>query len=142
MRNVTRLLAASMLGTCVLAGGAFVPAGGAFAQGAPQQVAKVDVKSLDTAYRGSKIIGSTVYNDQNQNVGKIDDLLISQDGKAPYAVLSVGGFLGMGDHLIVVPTSNLRVAFDKDKSDNTKIVLPNATKEQLKGLPQYTYAKK
>jgi hypothetical protein len=135
MRNVTRLLAASMLGTCVLAGGAF-------AQGAPQQVAKVDMKSLDTAYRGSKIIGSTVYNDQNQNVGKIDDLLISQDGKAPYAVLSVGGFLGMGDHLIVVPTSNLRVAFDQDKSDNTKIVLPNATKDQLKGLPEYTYSKK
>ena len=135
MRNVTRLLAASMLGTCVLAGGAF-------AQGAPQQVAKVDVKSLDTAYRGSKIIGSTVYNDQNQSVGKIDDLLISNDGKAPFAVLSVGGFLGMGDHMIVVPTSNLRVAFDKDKSDNNKIVLPGATKDQLKGLPEFTYAKK
>ena len=135
MRNVTRLLAASMLGTCVLAGGAF-------AQGAPQQVAKVDIQSLETAYRGSKIIGATVYNDQNQSVGKIDDLLVSQDGKAPYAVLSVGGFLGMGDHLIVVPTSNLRVAFDKDKSNDTKIVLPGATKEQLKGLPEYTYAKK
>ena len=82
MRNVTRLLAASMLGTCVLAGGAF-------AQGAPQQVAKVDVKSLDTAYRGSKIIGSTVYNDQNQSVGKIDDPLISNDGKAPFSCLTV-----------------------------------------------------
>lgn len=135
MRNVTRLLAASMLGTCVLAGGAF-------AQGAPQQVAKVDIQSLETAYRGSKIIGATVYNDQNQSVGKIDDLLVSQDGKAPYAVLSVGGFLGMGDHLIVVPTSNLRVAFDKDKSNDTKIVLPGATKDQLKGLPEYTYTKK
>jgi len=135
MKNLNRLLAASMLGTCVFAGGAF-------AQGAPQQVAKVDVQSLETAYRGSKIIGSTVYNDQNQSVGKIDDLLISQDGKAPYAVLSVGGFLGMGDHLIVVPTSNLRVAFDKDKSNDTKIVLPGATKDQLKGLPEYTYAKK
>lgn len=135
MRNLNRLLAATMLGTCMLSAGAF-------AQGAPQQVAKVDIQSLETAYRGSKIIGSTVYNDQNQSVGKIDDLLIGNDGKAPFAVLSVGGFLGMGDHLIVVPTSNLRVAFDKDKSDNTKIVLPGATKDQLKGLPEFTYAKK
>lgn len=111
-------------------------------QGAPQMVAKVDLNSIETAYRGSKVIGSTVYNDQNESIGKIDDVLISGDGKAPYAVLSVGGFLGMGNRLIVVPTSNLRVAYDKDKSDDTKIVLPGATKDQLKGLPEYTYAKK
>lgn len=135
MKRLTRFLAASMLSTCVLSGAAL-------AQGAPQVVGKVDVQSLETAYRGSKIIGSTVYNDQNDNVGKIDDILIGADGKAPYAVLSVGGFLGMGNHLIVVPTSNLRVAYDKDKSDDTKIVLSGATKDLLKGLPEYTYAKK
>lgn len=111
-------------------------------QGAPQVVSKVDITSIQTAYRGSKVIGSTVYNDKNETVGKIDDLLISADGKAPYAVLSVGGFLGMGERLIVVPTANLKVAYDKDKSDNTKIVLPGATKEQLKSHPEYTYSKK
>lgn len=113
----------------------------ALSQGAPQVVTKVDITSIQTAYRSSKVIGSSVYNEQNETVGKIDDLLISSDGKTPFAVLSVGGFLGMGDRLIVVPTGNLRVAFDKDKSDNNKIVLPGATKEQLKGLPEYTYKK-
>lgn len=113
-----------------------------FAQGAPQVITKVDVTSVQTAYRSSKVIGSTVYNEQNENVGKIDDLLISSDGKTPYAVLSVGGFLGIGDRLIVVPTGNLKVAFDKDKSDKNKIVLPGATKDALKTLPEYSYTKK
>jgi hypothetical protein len=122
--------------------GASLFSGPILAQGAPQEVAKIDIQSVETAYRGSKVIGSTVYNDRNENIGKIDDVLISADGKAPYAVLSVGGFLGMGNHLIVVPTSNLKVAFDKDKSNDTKIVLPGATKDQLKGLPEYTYSKK
>lgn len=122
--------------------GASVLAGPVLAQGAPQEITKVDVQSIETAYRGSKVIGSTVYNDRNENIGKVDDVLISADGKAPYAVLSVGGFLGMGNHLVVVPTSNLKVAYDKNKSDDTKIVLPGATKEQLKGLPEYAYAKK
>jgi hypothetical protein len=122
--------------------GASLLSGPVMAQGAPQEVAKVDIRSVETAYRGSKVIGSTVYNDRNEDIGKIDDVLISADGKAPYAVLSVGGFLGMGNHLIVVPTSNLKVAYDKDKSNDTKIVLPGANKDQLKGLPEYTYSKK
>jgi hypothetical protein len=130
-----------ILASAVLIGASLL-SGPVMAQGAPQEVAKVDIQSVETAYRGSKVIGSTVYNDRNENIGKIDDVLISADGKAPYAVLSVGGFLGMGNHLIVVPTSNLKVAFDKNKSDDTKIMLPGATKDQLKGLPEYTYSKK
>lgn len=130
-----------ILASAVLIGASLL-SGPVLAQGAPQEVAKVDVRSIDTAYRGSKVIGSTVYNDHNETIGKVDDVLISADGKAPYAVLSIGGFLGMGNHLVVVPTSNLKVAYDKDKADDTKIVLPGATKDQLKGLPEYTYSKK
>lgn len=135
MRKAAAIASAVLIGASLLSGPVL-------SQGAPQMVAKVDLNSIDTAYRGSKVIGSTVYNDQNESVGKVDDLLISGDGKAPYAVLSVGGFLRMGNRLIVVPTSNLRVAYDKDKTDDTKIVLPGATKDQLKALPAYTYAKK
>jgi hypothetical protein len=130
-----------ILASAVLIGASLL-SGPVLSQGAPQEIAKVDLRSIDTAYRGSKVIGSTVYNDQNETVGKIDDVLISADGKAPYAVLSVGGFLGMGNRLIVVPTSNLKVAYDNDKSDHNKIVLPGATKDHLKGLPEYTYSKK
>jgi hypothetical protein len=110
------------------------PAG---AQGATQtvEVAKVDVQKLSAGYRASKVIGSSVLNDANEAIGKIDDLLVSTDGKAPYAVLSIGGFLGMDTHLIVIPYDSLNLL------DN-KIVLPGGTKDTLKMLPEFKYAAK
>jgi PRC-barrel domain len=111
--------------------------GPAGAQGATQtvEVAKVDVQKLSAGYRASKVIGSSVLNDANEAIGKIDDLLVSTDGKAPYAVLSIGGFLGMDSHLIVVPYDSLNLI------DN-KIVLPGGTKDSLKMLPEFKYAAK
>ena len=109
--------------------------GGAGAQGTPQTVelVKVDVQKLSAGYRASKVIGSSVVNDANETIGTIDDLLVSHDGKQPYAVLSIGGFLGMGTRLVVVPYETLKFA---DK----KVMLPGGTKEGLKMLPEFKYA--
>ena len=90
------------------------------------------MQKLAVGYRASKVIGSSVINDANEAIGKIDDLLVSRDGKQPYAVLSVGGFLGMGTRLVVVPYDTLKFA---DK----KVVLPGGTKEGLKMLPEFKY---
>jgi len=90
--NKTMLLAsAAMLGVGFLAASVS-------AQGVSQTVpiAKVDVQTVAAGYRASKVIGSNVLNDANETIGKIDDLLVTRDGKEPYAVLSIGGFLGMG----------------------------------------------
>ena len=107
------------------------------AQGMPQTVelAKVDVQKLAAGYRASKVIGSSVMNEENEVIGKIDDLLVSLDGKEPYAVLSIGGFLGMGTHLVAVPYETL-------KSIDDKIVLPGGTKNSLRMLPEFKYASK
>jgi hypothetical protein len=112
-----------------------VLSGGAGAQGTPQtiELVKVDVQKLAAGYRASKVIGSSVLNDANETIGTIDDLLVSRDGKQPYAVLSIGGFLGMGTRLVVVPYETLRFA---DK----KVTLPGGTKEGLKMLPEFKYA--
>jgi hypothetical protein len=109
--------------------------GGAGAQGTPQTVdiVKLDVQKLAAGYRASKVIGSSVVNDANETIGKIDDVLVSSDGKQPYAVLSIGGFLGMGTHLVVVPYDTLTFA------DN-KVTLPGGTKEGLRMLPEFKYA--
>ncbi len=104
-----------------------------FAQGAPQTISTVDVRALATGYRSSKIVGSTVVNDNNQSIGKIDDLIVSRDHNL-FAIVSVGGFLGMGKHLIVVSYAQLRPT-----TDNHGFVLPGATKEALKALPEYKY---
>jgi hypothetical protein len=109
--------------------------GPAFSQGAPQTVTlmKVDPASLATGYRTSKIVGSTVVNEANETVGTIDDLIVTPTEKVPFAVLSVGGFLGMGTKYVVVPFSSLQV---KDK----RMMLPGATKESLKALPEFKYS--
>jgi sporulation protein YlmC with PRC-barrel domain len=89
--------------------------GAAAAQGTSQTVefAKVDIQKLAAGYRASKVIGSDVLNDANQSIGKIDDLLVSPDGTAPFAVLSIGGFLGMDTHLVVVPYDRLKLVGNK-----------------------------
>ncbi|MGL1733462.1 PRC-barrel domain-containing protein, partial [Vibrio parahaemolyticus] len=74
--------------------------------------------------RTSKVVGSTVVNENKDTVGTIDDLIVTPNAKVPFAVLSVGGFLGMGTKYVVVPFSDLKVA---DK----QMVLPGATKDSL-----------
>jgi hypothetical protein len=120
-----------------LAGAAVIAlalSGPAFSQGTPQtlSVMKIDPQSLATGYRTSKVVGSTVFNEANENIGTIDDLIVTPSEKVPFAVLSVGGFLGMGSKFVVVPYSSLQV---RDK----KMVLPGATKESLKSLPEFKY---
>src|SRR5262249_3350255 len=80
-----------------------------FAQGQPQTIMKVDVTKVSTGFRASKIVGAEVINGAKESIGKIDDVIISSDGKVPYAILSVGGFLGLGTRLIAVPYDTLQV---------------------------------
>ena len=105
------------------------------AQGTPQtvQLTKVDVIKVATGFRASKIIGSSVVNEAGDTVGKIDDIIIGEDGKSPFVVLAVGGFLGIGDKLVILPYEQLK-AMDR------KIVMPGATKDALKDLPAFKYA--
>lgn len=121
-----------LLGTAVLA---MVLGGPAFSQGAPQTLAltKVDMKTVASGYRTSKVVGSDVVNEAKETVGTIDDLIVTPNEKVPYAVLSVGGFLGMGTKYVVVPYSELEIR-------NKQMVLPGATKESLKALPEFKYA--
>jgi sporulation protein YlmC with PRC-barrel domain len=121
-----------MVGTALLAASFSGPA---FSQGAPQTISlvKVDLATLATGYRASKVVGSTVVNEANETVGTIDDLIITPTANVPFAVLSVGGFLGIGTKYVVVPFSSLQV---KDK----QMVLPGATKDSLMSLPEFKYS--
>jgi len=121
-----------------LAGAAVIAAalsGPAFSQGTPQTLSlmRVEPQSLATGYRTSKVVGSTVVNEANETVGTIDDLIVTPNEKVPFAVLSVGGFLGMGTKYVVVAYSALEV---HDK----RMVLRGATKESLKSLPEFKYS--
>jgi hypothetical protein len=111
--------------------------GPAGSQGTMQTVGieKVDAHQLSAGYRASKVIGSSVLNAADESIGTIDDILVSADGKEPFAVISVGGFLGMGGRLIVVRYDSLDLASDR-------VILKGGTKESLKALPEFNYLMK
>ncbi len=88
--------------------------------------------------RTSKIVGSSVYNDHDQKIGSIDDLVIGND-KTLNAVISVGGFLGMGSKMVEVPFDKLQFGNTKGSSDN-RVVMPGVTKDALNAMPDYHYA--
>jgi sporulation protein YlmC with PRC-barrel domain len=96
-------------------------------------VLAIDIKPLAKGYRASGLMGATVTNDKNERVGTIDDLIIDRE-RAIFAVLQVGGFLGLGGRLVAVPYQSLNID-DAGK----KIVLPGASKEQLQKLTEFHY---
>jgi sporulation protein YlmC with PRC-barrel domain len=96
---------------------------------------KVDLSVVAKGYRMSKLIGSSVTNEKSEKIGTIDELIADKDKKQlSFAVLQVGGFLGLGGHLVVVPYDSLVI-------DDTgqKITLPGATKDELKKLSEFNY---
>jgi sporulation protein YlmC with PRC-barrel domain len=121
-----------IIGTIGTALAVVLAAGPALTQ-AGVALVKVDLSVVAKGYRMSKIIGSNVTNDKNEKIGTIDDV-IADKKQLNFAVLQVGGFLGMGGHLVVVPYESLTI-------DDTgkKIVLPGASKEELKKLNEYKY---
>jgi sporulation protein YlmC with PRC-barrel domain len=120
-------------------------------------------------WRASKVVGLNVYNEKNENVGSINDLLMDKSGSIKAAVISVGGFLGMGARLVAVPYD--KVKFVTEPVAYTGVAgAPNAggakpatttgstapqpakanpwypdhamisgTKDELKGMPEFKY---
>ena len=129
----------------------------------------------------SKIKGLNVYNQNNEKIGDISDLLLNKEGKIDNVVISVGGFLGIGSHDVAVKYSDLKWEMEPVKNTNSSAntpagsanrpaggtvgtgsstnsnasasstqtkqfwpdhaVLANATKDQLKSMPQFDYNK-
>ena len=86
--------------------------------------------SFQGDWRASKVVGLKVYNDNNDSVGSIDDLLTDKDGNIKAVVIGVGGLLGVGEHLVAVP-------FDKIKFVNTPVPSASAstTPDNATGRP-------
>jgi len=99
-------------------------------------ITRVDSAGLVSAHRASKVIGENVKNDAGDNVGKIDDLLVRADGpnRVLFAVVSVGGFLGIGNKLVAVPYASLQT------NAKGEFTLPGATKDALQNLPEFKYS--
>lgn len=97
-------------------------------------VSATELQAVAVGYRASKLLGTAVYNERNDKIGKIGDLVVKPDGTVSLAVIDVGGFLGVATHRVAIPVQQF-------KSVKPKIVLPGASKEALKELPPFEYAK-
>ena len=96
-------------------------------------ILEVDVRVAATGMRARRLIGADVYNDSSELIGSVDDLMIGDDGTIGFAIISVGGFLGIGSRLVAVSFDSLTV------DDDYRVVLPGATREELERLPEFDY---
>jgi sporulation protein YlmC with PRC-barrel domain len=171
---LAKILKAGIAGSLLLASAAFAAENTtATSDKAAPQASSTNV-SYQGDWRASKVVGLNVYNDQNENVGSINDLLTDKSGSIKAAVISVGGFLGMGARLVAVPFDQLKFSTEpvaytgvssgggsasKPTSKTTtgstagapsKMSKPNpwypdhavfnATKDQLKNMPEFKYS--
>ena len=79
------------------------------------------------------ILGQPVYNEKEERVGSVDDIIVTPDKAVSYAIVNAGGFLGLMKHNVAIPVYQFKLV---DK----KLVLPGATKETLKASPEFQYA--
>ncbi|MBF0551777.1 MAG: PRC-barrel domain-containing protein [Deltaproteobacteria bacterium] len=114
--------------------------GNAFAQQVPVAGTSIGVSAeeLVTVAKGwsasKQIIGKDVYNDKDEKVGVVDDLIIAPDKAVSYAIIGAGGFLGMGKKDVAILVNQFKIV-------DGKISLPGATKEVVKAMPTFQYAK-
>src|SRR5215203_4869540 len=133
-----------------------------------------DTSSFKGNWRSSKLVGLNVYNDSNESLGSINDLLTDKSGNVKAVVIGVGGFLGVGEHLVAIPFDKIkfvsepvaytgasaapnRPASTTTTGAATERAQPatvatkpnpwypdhavfNATKDELKAMPEFKYS--
>jgi len=80
-----------------------------------------------------QVLGNAVYNDKNERIGVIDDIIIAPDKAVSYAIIGAGGFLGVDRHDVAIPVSQIKL-------EGRKFVLPGASKQALEATPKFEYA--
>ncbi len=135
------LLAATCIAaltTAAYAGSSATPAQLADSAATMKSTAATSTATHQDAYmvRASEFIGETVYNGKGEEVGAVDDLILHRSDKVLYAVISVGGFLGIGDKLVAVPFDQLKTG----TKEVDGLIVYDTTKEKLKAQPEFHYA--
>jgi PRC-barrel domain. len=98
-------------------------------------VAVAELRNVAVGWSARRqILGQPVYNDKGEAIGKADDIIIAPDKAVSYAIIGAGGFLGVGKHDVAIPVSQL-------KQSDGKIVLAGATKDAVKAMPPFEYAR-
>jgi sporulation protein YlmC with PRC-barrel domain len=91
-----------------------------------------------TDWRGSKLMGATIYGPDNASIGNVNDVLVDNTGKIRAVVIGVGGFLGVGEKDVAVPFDALNISRKPESSSIDKITV-SFSKDDLKNAPKFAY---
>jgi sporulation protein YlmC with PRC-barrel domain len=171
-----KYMSAGLIGSALLATAAFAQTPAATNDRATAAPVTASDSNYSGNWRASKVIGLNVYNANDESLGSINDLLMDKGGSIKAAVISVGGFLGVGSHLVAVPLDKVKFVTEPITTASTSngnaggtssnrppssgvttgaapatpAVKPNpwypdhavfdATKDQLKAMPEFKYS--
>src|SRR5450631_2166949 len=110
---LSKSVAAALVTTALLGGSAFAQTPAKDHSGANVAVHR------DGEWRSSKLIGVDVYNDANEKIGAIEELIVDKSSKVENVILGVGGFLGMGEHYVAVPMDKLKWVNEPVRTSST-----------------------
>lgn len=161
-------VATGLLGSALLASVAFAQSPAATTEHSGTASSPATTQSMQGDWRASKLVGLKVYNDANENVGSISDMLMDKSGGIKAVVIGVGGVLGVGEHLVAVPFDKIKfssqpVAYTsaQSKPGNSSMTTGstasskstssaskwypdhavfNASKDDLKKMPEFKYS--
>jgi sporulation protein YlmC with PRC-barrel domain len=136
-QRVTKGVTTAVLATALSFGAAsaYGQTKGSQSMGSSKGTSKQSMKDAENGWSAKKnIMDKAVYNDNNEKIGNVDDVIFSRNkSAASFAVIGVGGFVGAGTHDVAVPLSQI-------KHEGDKLILPGATKDSLKAMPEFKYA--
>ena len=166
---LAKYMMAGLAGSALLASVAFAQTPTTTTDRANMAPATASDSSFQGDWRASKVVGLSVYNDNNESLGSINDLLTDKSGNIKAVVIGVGGFLGVGEHLVAIPFEKIKffnepVAYtgasnatgnrpapstttgstSSSASSSSKWypdhAVLSATKDELKAMPEFKYS--
>ncbi len=164
---LSKVLAAAVLGSALIAAPAMAQ-NNKMSESKSNSATMNQTATSAGLWQGSKLIGLNVYNAQNEKIGSIKDLMVDKSGNISSAVIGVGGFLGMGERDVAVKFADLKWSNEPVRSANASgntttrpattgagsnassssgpktypdHAVFNASKDQLKAMPQFDYNK-
>jgi PRC-barrel domain len=99
-------------------------------------VAAAELREITTGWSAKRqVLGRPVFNKKNEMVGTVDDIIISPDKAVSYAIVGAGGFLGVAKH-------DVAISVNQFTQTDGKLMLAGATKDAIKAMPPFEYARR
>ena len=95
---------------------------------------EVNVSDIAAGTRVSELMDADITNNDGETIGEVSDAIVSPSDRLTYAIIGVGGFLGIGERMVAIPVDMLQPGKEEDE-----LVRPGATKETLENLPAFEF---